>query len=133
MTGATGNNGAIGATGATGATGPTGATGVIGSSVICSGTASSACAATTATKTTAKGPPPTTIVGPVTAQCATGHILLGGGANATESNNKGVFVIRESRATAAGSGGIWSATGQVAVAGNAGTEVTITAYAICSS
>ena len=132
-TGATGDNGATGTTGITGATGPTGASGVIGSSVICSGTASSACAATTATKKTTGNPAATTIVGPVTAQCATGDILLGGGASATENNNKGVFVVRESRPTTAGSGGIWSATGQVAVAGNAGTEVTITAYAICSS
>ena len=125
--------GVTGAVGATGNTGATGATGVIGGSVTCSGTASAACAETAAT-VSATNPGLNAVLGPATAACAPGHILLGGGAATTNSGHRGAIGIIESRASTAGSGGTWTATGEVFVAPDAESDVmTITAQAICSN
>ncbi len=131
--GSAGVAGSSGVTGAAGTTGPTGATGLIAGSVICSGVANIDCAAT-ASSVSANNPPADTIIGPATATCAAGHILLGGGALATDSDYAGSFGIVESRASASRAGGSWSASGQVFAAPfKSADTMTITAQAICSS
>lgn len=132
-TGSPGVAGPRGLTGATGAVGATGATGLVASSVICSGIASIACAATTAS-VSATDPEAGMIIGPATAGCAAGHILLGGGAVATNSDHAGSFGVIESHVLVVGSGGSWTASGEVfSPPFRLTNKMTITAQAICSS
>jgi hypothetical protein len=75
-----------------------------------------------------------TVLGPAIAACAPGHVLLGGGASTSNSNHRGAIGIIESHASTAGSGGIWTATGEVFVTpNNKATTMAVTAQAICSS
>ena len=130
--GSTGVGGATGASGAAGGTGATGASGLVAGSVICSGVASAACAASVVS-VSAGNPRANAIIGPATAGCAPGHILLGGGAVATDSDHAGSFGVLESHAAVSGSGGSWTASGEVFSAPfNASNTMTITAQAICS-
>jgi hypothetical protein len=69
-------------------------------------------------------------VGPATATCPAGKVLLGGGATISHSaNNRGA--IENSNASTAGVGGTWSVTALVTSGGNG--NFSITAYAICTT
>jgi hypothetical protein len=120
-------------TGATGATGPEGKPGVVGDSVLCPGGGTSVCEEALVNKLSATNPGLGQVVGTSLAGCKAGHLLLGGGANAENSNLKGAFGIIDSHPRSGGSGGSWQAAAQVFIAPHdRETKMTVTAYAVCS-
>jgi hypothetical protein len=121
-------------TGSTGATGAEGNPGAVGGSVLCPGGGEIVCEETLVNKPSLTNPGLGQLVGTALAGCKAGHLLLGGGANAENSNLKGAFGIIDSHRSSAGSGGRWEAAAQVFMAPhNAETKMTLTAYAICST
>jgi Collagen triple helix repeat (20 copies) len=117
-TGDTGPRGADGPQGPPGATGPQGPPGPSVRSVVVSnsGVSTSAQADTTVT---------------VTASCPAGSVLLGGGAQATNSDTarpSRVAIVRSSPGESA-----WIATGVITSGLGGANRITVTAYALCTA
>jgi hypothetical protein len=75
---------------------------------------------------------PGTTIGPATASCTGGKVLVGGGADITGNTGSGYAVVSSSYASTAGSqtNGTWTASGVWAA--KASVTLTVTAYALCA-
>jgi len=116
-TGATGPQGPAGPTGATGAQGPAGPTGPSGATRVVGATVSSAAGAAQGIQVTA------------TATCASGKVLLGGGAQVTTNDATRKVVLVSSYPSSATT---WTAIGMVIAGLSSGRYLYVTAYALCS-